>query len=84
MHMVMLEGVITTVVADVIGIAIGLGVAYLLFWYLKQIIYAKFYFPVGTILLCVLGTILLLCGSIYVSLRDMKQNMAEDLKAGGD
>lgn len=84
MRMVMLEGIITTVVADVIGIAIGLGVAYLLFWYLTQIIYARFYFPLGTILLCVLGTGLLLCGSIYVSLRNMKQNMAEDLKTGGD
>lgn len=84
MRMVMLEGVITTVIADVIGIILGLGIAYMLFWGFTQLIGAVFYVPVGTILLCVLATLLLLCGSIYVSLRDMKQNMAEDLKAGGD
>lgn len=84
MRMVMLEGVITTIVADVIGIILGLGVSYMLFWGITQWFGAAFYVPVGIILLCVLATVLLLCGSIYVSLRDMKQNMAEDLKAGGD
>jgi hypothetical protein len=83
-RMVMLEGVITAVTADVLGIL--LGTAFSMGIYSVYMILSKesYYFPWAAAGIAVIGTILILCGSIYVSLKRLPQNMAEDLTAGGD
>lgn len=84
MRMVMLEGIITAVVADGIGIVLGGTISGLLFLVLTLLYRISFHFPIWAALGCIPATFLLLCGSIHTSLKHLKPNMAEDLTAGGD
>lgn len=83
-RMVLLEGVITAITADFFGILLGtlLGVGiYSVFMILYHV---NYYFPWGVTIIAILGSILVLCGSIYVPINRLSQNMADDLKTGGD
>ena len=81
----MLEGVITTILANIIGIIISLviqGVGLRLIYH--NIIATKFYFPVFGVLITFVGSALLFCGCVYAPIRKMEINMAEDLKTGAE
>ena len=76
----MLEGVMTTVVANVLGFIIGIGLSYGVFMYLNMVIEAGksiawWAFGVGFA-----ASALVICGSIYVSLRDLPVDIVDDLK----
>lgn len=77
---VMLEGVMTTVVANVLGFIIGIGLSYGVFMYLNMVIEAGksiawWAFGVGLV-----ASGLIICGSIWLEIRDLPVAMVEDLK----
>ena len=77
---VMLEGVMTTVVANVFGFIIGVGLSYGVFCYLNMVIEAGksiawWAFGVGLV-----ASGLIICGSIWLGIRDLPVAMVEDLK----
>ena len=84
MRMVMLEGIIIALFADVIGTGIGVGVTYWLFSFLKQIYRIRYYFPAGMMILAILVSILVSCGAIYFPLKRMSNDLASDLKIAED
>lgn len=68
---VMLEGVMTTVVANVLGFIIGIGLSYGVFMYLNMVIEAGksiawWAFGVGLV-----ASGLIICGSIWLGIRDL-------------
>lgn len=85
MRMVMLEGIISTLVANLVGIVTGVIIHRAAFdriyWELYQ---ADFRFPLTGALLGLLVSSLILCGSIYIPLRSLKLDMAGDLATGGE
>ena len=77
---VMLEGVMSTVVANVLGFIIGIGLSYGVFMYLNMVIEAGksiawWAFGVGLV-----ASGLIICGSIWLGIRDLPVAMVEDLK----
>lgn len=80
MKIVMMEGVITVLLGNLIGWIIGLGTGYGVYYVFEMISAIPFQIPFFAIL-CSLGiSVLLICGSIYVPMRGLGQNMADDLK----
>lgn len=82
--MVLLEGVITTVIANILGILLGSGLCLYVFYFVNMITEMEFHFPWLASLGCIIGSFLLLCGAIYVPMRKLSQSMVEDLTTGGD
>ncbi len=83
--MVLLEGVITTITANIVGIIIGYILSFGLFRLVITTIYSyQYHFPVVAALAGVLISTLILCGSIYMPLKELKMDMATDLSIGGD
>ena len=85
MKMVMLEGVITTLVADIIGIVLGTIFSFIsIGMVIIILIGGKMHFPFLSAAIGIVVSILILCGSVYVPLKGMKQGMAADLATSGD
>lgn len=84
MKMVLLEGVITTLVANIWGQLIGNLVNFGIFYYIKMVFGIEYEIPWIGMLLGLLISMIVLCGSVYVPMRSMKQNLASDLAAGGE
>lgn len=85
MKMVMLEGVIETIVANVIGIILGVVISYGVFRVTLTLLFGvKYHFPFAATLVAFLVTTGILCGSVYYSLKGLKQDVAGDLATGGD
>lgn len=83
--MVLLEGVIAAIAANLIGIVLGGVISGGGFRLVVTILSGyQYHFPFIAALLGILVSTLILCGSIYVSLKGLKQDMAGDLAAGGD
>ena len=84
MKMVLLEGVITTLVANIWGQFIGNIVNFGIFYYIKMVFGIKYEIPWIGMLLGLLVSMIVLCGSVYVPMRSVKQNLASDLASGGE
>lgn len=85
MKMVMLEGVISAIIANVIGIIFGVIIIAGNFGNTIYLIFGiKYQFPYIAAIISIIMTTLILMGSIYVPLRGLKQDMAGDLATGGD
>lgn len=83
--MVMLEGVIATIVANVIGIGIGVLLSYGFFRLVITSLYGfEYSISIVGIVIGVIMSVLILCGSVYVPLRGLKQDVAADLATGGE
>lgn len=82
--MVMLEGVITAIAANVLGFIIGNIFNYGVYWYMKMIWDVNYTIPWLGMLFGLVLSVTVLCGSVYVPLISMKQTMAEDLAASGE
>ena len=84
-RIVLLEGVITNVLANGIGLLFGSVLNILVLDRFYHLLFnQRFRFPVVTAVVCVLLSTCLLCGSLYFPLRRMNLNMAEDLATGGE
>ncbi|MCM1159412.1 MAG: hypothetical protein NC300_12010 [Bacteroidales bacterium] len=84
MKIVMLEGVIEAIVANLLGMLLGVAISYGCYQILMALNGMKYYFPVAAVIFSILLSLIILCGSIYVPLKGMKQDVAEDLATGGD
>ena len=83
--MALLEGVIATIAANIVGIIIGYLLSFGLFRLVITTLFSyRYQFPVGAALAGAIVSALILCGSIYVPLKDIKMNIASDLATGGD
>lgn len=85
MKMVMLEGVISSVVANVIGIVLGITLTALSMGQFMHYLFGEgVRVPIPAMLIGIVVSTLITCGSIYVPLKGLKQDMAADLATGGD
>lgn len=80
---VLLEGVITGIAADIAGLVLGAGITGMIVYLMNLLIYVEFHFPWGAYAAAAAASILLLCGSICLNLRNLKMGMAEELSASG-
>lgn len=82
---VMLEGVFSSVCANIIGVLLGVLLSYGVFRLVITILYGYIYrIPWGAMGISVVVSTLILCGSIYLPLRGLNSNLADDLKKGGE
>lgn len=81
MRIAVLEGVAEVLIADGIGILAGAGVSYGVYRLLDILMveHIRYYFPYGIIVVGVLLSVLLLCGSVYFAIRRQGNSLAEDL-----
>ena len=83
--MVLLEGVISSILANIIGIVIGLAISYGVFRLVVTTMYGyQYQFPWIGILISMVVSTLVLCGSIYLPLKKLNHNMADCLKTGNE
>lgn len=85
MKMVLLEGVIASIAANIVGIIIGYIMSFGLFRLVITTLYSyQYHFPVAAAFAGVLISTMILCGSIYIPIKELKMDMAGDLATGGD
>ena len=82
--MVMLEGVITTIVVNVLGCIVGNLFSYGVYYYMRMLWDVHYTIPWLGMILGLLLSILVLCGSVYVPLITSKHEMAAELAASGE
>ncbi len=83
-YTVMLEGIATTVGANIVGITVGMGIAYYIYIIFKMVYPVDFAIPWLAMLCGFIASVLLLCGAVYVPLKDLPVDMASDLTTDGD
>lgn len=83
-YTVMLEGIATTIGANILGVAVGMGISYYLYLFLRLLYPIDFAVPWVSIILGVIASGLLLCGAVYVPLKGLPMDMASDLTTDGD
>lgn len=81
---VMLEGLISAFLAGVFGVVIGYVIVYLAMDAINYAFYVEFSFSWGLSAVFVLISGLILCLTVYLPIRGMKLNMAEELLASGE
>lgn len=79
MRTVMLEGVMAVLWSGAIGIAVGTGVYYGEYYFIRLLIPMRFAPSVMAIAVGIMLSAILVFGSIYAPLRRLPQSMAEDL-----
>lgn len=86
MKMVLLEGVITAVTANGIGIILGSIISGGVYTFVIRYLIGglPYRFPFAAVLSGIVISSLITCGSLYVPLKELKQDMASDLSIGGD
>lgn len=72
------------VVANVLGITIGILFGYGAEYYIGMIMGYKYQIPWIGIVLGLILSVAVLCGSEYVPMKQMKQDLASDLAASGE
>lgn len=81
---VLLEGLIASFFSGVIGVVLGYLIVTLVMNAVNYGYYVEFSFSWGWSALMVLLSTLILCLTVYLPIRSMKLNMAEELQAGGE
>lgn len=83
-YIVMLEGIITTIVANLLGCALGFGAIIPIRKAVDTIFHTSLQYPTMAAVIGLLFSSAILCGSIYVPIKRMSKDVLEDLNAGGD
>lgn len=81
---VLLEGIITAFLADVIGIALGYAIVKISIDFINQGFYVPFEFSYGACAIMLILSTVVICLTVYVPIKNMKINMAEELLASGE
>lgn len=85
MKIVMLEGVIESIVANGIGVVLGMFLSWGFFYLTLSITYGiQYKFPLVPMLAGLVISTCILCGSSFFALKNLKQDVAADLATGGD
>lgn len=83
-YTVMLEGIATTIGANIVGIVVGMGISYYIYKIFIMIYPIDFVVPWLAMLCGVIASGLLLCGAVHVPLKGLPMDMASDLTTDGD
>ncbi|MDE5873603.1 MAG: ABC transporter permease, partial [Lachnospiraceae bacterium] len=83
-RIVWLEGIITAIIANVIGWILGFGFINPIRSALNAIYGAKLSYPVIAAILGLVISIIVLCGSVYFPIKRMSNGVLDNLNAGGD
>ncbi len=83
-RIVWLEGIITAIIANVIGWILGFGFINPIRSALNAIYGAKLSYPVIAAILGLVISIIVLCGSVYFPIKRMSNSVLDNLNAGGD
>lgn len=83
-YIVMLEGIITTVIANLFGCAIGFGAVVPIRKAVDVMLHVSLQYPALAAVAGLLFSTVILCGSIYVPIKRMSKSVLGDLNAGGD
>lgn len=81
---VLLEGLIAAFFSGIIGVALGYLIVALVMNAVNYGYYVEFSFSWGWSAVFVLLSTLILCLTVYLPIRNMKLNVAEELQAGGE
>ncbi len=82
--MVMLEGVISVICANIVGDVLGFAVMMPLARAALVLFMVKLTFPVIGAVIGLVLSVLVMCGSIYIPMKRMTNRIADDLNAAGD
>lgn len=82
--MVMLEGVISVICANVVGDVLGFAVMMPLAKAALVLFMVKLTFPIIGAVIGFVLSVLVMCGSIYIPMKRMTNRIADDLNAAGD
>ncbi len=83
-RIVMLEGIITAIIANVIGWILGFGCLTPIQGALNVMYGAKLSYPVIAAAWGLVISVIVLCGSVYFPIKRMSNNLPDNLNAGGD
>ena len=81
---VMLEGIITTIAASVLGIIMGVVLSFLCIQTIGFAIGIRFTAPILFGVFVIIVSCLVECAAIYIPLKQLGNDLVKDLKAGGD
>lgn len=82
--MVMLEGVISVICANIVGDVLGFAVMMPLAKAALVLFMVKLTFPIIGAVIGFVLSVLVMCGSIYIPMKRMSNQIADDLNAAGD
>lgn len=82
--MVMLEGVITAIIANILGFIVGNAFSYGVYWFMRMMWDVDYTIPWLGMVLGMILSVVVLCGSVYFPLMNMKRTMAEELAISGE
>lgn len=82
--MVMLEGVISVICANIVGDVLGFAVMMPLARAALVLFMVKLTFPIIGAVIGFVLSVLVMCGSIYIPMKRMTNRIADDLNAAGD
>lgn len=83
-RVVLLEGIITTIAANVIGCIAGFLWLFPLYRVFELLFNMKLIFPVFGAVIGLIISIIVLCGSVYFPIKRMSNSLLDNLNAGGD
>ncbi len=83
-YTVMLEGIITAFLADVFGVILGYGIIKAAITFINMGYYVPLSFSWGTCILMLIVNTVIICLTIYLPIKGMKIDMAEQLQAAGE
>ena len=81
---VLLEGIITAFLADIIGITLGYVIVKISIDFINQGFYVPFEFSYGACATMLILSTVVICLTVYIPIKNMKINMAEELLASGE
>lgn len=80
--MIMMEGVITTILSNAIGGLLGFGVLVPMMKAMYVLTGIRLAYPFIAVILGLVVSFIVFCGSIYISLRKMGQGVLQDIREG--
>lgn len=81
---VLLEGVIMAIVANLLGFIVGNLISYGVYYFMNMILGMDYSVDLLGMVLGLLLSVAVLCGSVYFPMMSMKQELAADLAASGE
>lgn len=81
---VLLEGIITSILSGIIGVTLGYLIVDRAMEFVSQGFYIPFTFSWGLCILLIVVSTLIMCATVYLPIKGMEINMAEELQGGGE
>ncbi|MGN0403148.1 MAG: ABC transporter permease [Acetatifactor sp.] len=76
---VLLEGIITGLTANAVGLLLGAGISRLAVWFMNLMIFVEYHFPWRAYCVTAAVVFLIICGSVYRNFKDLPPDISEEL-----